>query len=86
MPKSKTDPAPAVANAAKGAPKLQLLIAMLERPAGADIPAMMAATGWQAHSVRGALAGALRKKGHRVINQKIDGQRIYRIADGQADA
>ncbi|WP_417497453.1 DUF3489 domain-containing protein [Maricaulis sp.] len=38
------------------------------------------ATGWQAHSVRGALAGALRKKGHIITSTVDDGVRRYRIA------
>jgi hypothetical protein len=38
----------------------------------------MAATGWQAHSVRGALAGSLKKKGILVESAKTDGRRVYR--------
>jgi hypothetical protein len=38
------------------------IIAMLHSPAGATIDAMMQATGWQQHSVRGFLAGVIRKK------------------------
>ena len=59
--------------------KLDQIIALLARPDGAAIDDLMAATGWQAHSVRGALAGSLRKKGHVVDSQKVDGRRIYRI-------
>jgi len=40
---------------------------------------MCAATGWQSHSVRGALAGALRKKGFDVTSDVSDGTRRYRI-------
>ena len=58
--------------------KLEMLIGMLAREAGADIAQMMAATGWQAHSVRGALAGGLKKKGLRIESTKTDGRRVYR--------
>ena len=57
--------------------KLDRLVALLAAPGGATIAAMMAATGWQAHSVRGAMAGALRKRGLVVTSAKIDGVRTY---------
>ena len=60
--------------------KLDLLIARLKRPAGASIDDLAKVTGWQAHSVRGAMAGALRKKGHAVTSEKVDGVRRYRLA------
>ena len=52
---------------------------MLVRPDGASLAELIAATGWQAHSVRGALAGSLKKKGHVILSEKSDGQRRYRI-------
>ena len=64
--------------------KLAALIAVLKRPDGADLSAMMAATGWQSHSVRGALAGALKKKGYRIESVKSDEVRLYRIV-GRSD-
>ena len=42
--------------------KIATVLALLRRPEGADIDELMAATGWQAHSVRGALSGAIKKK------------------------
>lgn len=59
--------------------KLDLLVRMLSRPEGASITELAAATGWQAHSVRGALAGSLKKKGHIIRSEKIDGERHYQI-------
>ena len=62
--------------------KEALLIDMLRRPEGATIAQIMAATGWQAHTCRGAFAGALKKKrGLTVTSEKRErGERIYRIA------
>ncbi len=55
---------------------------MLQRPDGATIDQIVKATGWQRHTVRGAIAGALKKKlGLSVTSEKAeDGPRVYRIA------
>ena len=61
------------------------LIRMLQSPTGMTIAAMMKETGWQQHSVRGFLAGVVRKKLKLKLNsKKIDGSRFYRVdgADG----
>lgn len=57
------------------------LIAMLESPEGANIEEIVAAFGWQAHTVRGAIAGALKKKlGLQIVSEAIEGRgRVYRI-------
>jgi hypothetical protein len=57
------------------------LIVMLERSKGASIEEIVAAFGWQAHTVRGAMAGALKKKlGLVVTSDKVEGRgRVYRI-------
>ena len=61
--------------------KLAALIALLQTDAGTTIEAMMEATGWQAHSVRGAISGSLKKKlGLEVLSEKTETGRIYRIA------
>ena len=63
------------------------IIAMLRAPAGVTIAAMMAATQWQPHSVRGFLAGVVRKKlGLNLVSEKADGGRIYRIKEGKASS
>ena len=57
------------------------LIEMLKRPDGATIPEVVDALQWQAHTVRGAIAGALKKKlGIEVTSEKVDGRgRVYRV-------
>ena len=65
--------------------KLGTLVGLLERPQGATIEAMTEATGWQAHSVRGAMSGSLKKAmGLAITSGKVDGTRVYRIAAGAA--
>lgn len=59
--------------------KLDLLIARLQRPSGASIDELSKVTGWQVHSVRGAMAGALKRKGYVVTSGKVDGVRRYRL-------
>lgn len=61
------------------APRTELLLSLLGRDSGATLDQMMQATGWQPHSTRAALTG-LRKKGHALSSEKVDGVRIYRLA------
>ena len=74
----------------KGSPgsKQSRVIAMLQSPSGTTIAAMMKATGWQQHSVRGFLAGVVRKRLKlKLGSKKLDGQRVYRITGkGKADS
>jgi hypothetical protein len=67
------------------ASKQSRVIAMLQSPSGATIAAMMKATGWQQHSVRGFLAGVVRKRLKlKLGSTKLDGNRVYQIAGGDA--
>lgn len=76
MRKTKSDaPAPA----AKAPSKVEALEALLKRADGATIEDMVGATGWQQHSVRGALAGTLKKRGHTIVSEKVADVRRYRI-------
>jgi hypothetical protein len=61
--------------------KLAALIELLRRPAGATIPDMMEVTGWQAHSIRGAISGALKKKLSLEVSSEAteDRGRVYRV-------
>lgn len=63
--------------------KQALLVDMLTRKSGATVAEIGDATGWQAHSVRGAISGAIKKKlGMTVVSKAIDGRgRVYRIVD-----
>ena len=63
------------------------ILAMLRAPSGVTIDAMMHATGWQQHSVRGFLAGVVRKKlGFNLVSAATEGGRLYRITDRTAPA
>ena len=67
--------------------KKALIIAMLRAPAGATIETMGRAAKWQPHSVRGFLAGVVRKKlGLTLVSTDAESGRVYRIIDRTASA
>jgi len=67
-----------------GVTKIDAVVAALRAPGGASITDLMTLTGWQMHSVRGAIAGTLkRKRGLTVTSIKRDGERVYRIEGRQ---
>ena len=60
--------------------KTAKVIGLLRQPTGASLKAIMLATGWQAHSVRGFISGQLGKKmGLRVRSFRRDGERVYAL-------
>lgn len=60
--------------------KLGVVVAMLARPEGATVAQISAVTDWQAHSVRGAFAGALKKKhGLTIVSRPAEGGRVYTL-------
>jgi hypothetical protein len=62
--------------------KLTTIVALLQRPGGASMDELTAATGWQSHSIRGAVAGALKKQLRlAVLSEKTAAGRVYRIPD-----
>ena len=71
--------------AAKSNTKHARIITILQSPAGATIAALVTATKWQQHSVRGFLAGVVRKRlGLNLVSEQTDKGRVYRIQDGNA--
>jgi hypothetical protein len=65
--------------------KQSRVIALLQSSTGATIEAMMKATGWQQHSVRGFLAGVVRKRLKlKLASKTVDGHRVYQIASGDS--
>jgi hypothetical protein len=60
--------------------KLDRIVAALRAPKGATIANLMKLTGWQAHSVRGALSGSLKRdRSLAIVSEKRDDERVYRI-------
>ena len=77
-------PAPSTLKA-RSATKHDRIIAMLRTSAGATIASLVTATKWQPHSLRGFLAGVVRKKlGLNLISEQTQKGRIYRIKAGKA--
>ncbi len=88
--KSSKRPVPVAASSgrlakARTGTKHAQVVAMLQDQLGTTIAAIMAATGWQQHSVRGFLAGVVRKKlGLNLMSEPGEGGRVYRIVDDVA--
>ena len=73
-PKAGTTPTPT---------KRDIILALIARPHGASLDEMVVATGWLPHTTR-AMLTVLKKKGHALTSDKVDGLRRYRIEAGAA--
>jgi hypothetical protein len=87
-PVSRKRSAPASSgSAARTDTKHARILAMLRTPGGATIASIMTATEWQQHSVRGFLAGVVRKKLRlNLVSESTDKGRVYRIKDTKASS
>lgn len=62
--------------------KIATIVSLMRRPTGANIAELTQQTGWQAHSVRGAISGNVKRKlGLRVLSEKVGSVRVYRIQE-----
>lgn len=84
MPKSKPETRKSSKSGKTQSTKLELMINLLDRKSGVTIAELVKATGWQAHSVRGAISSALKKKRGLNIVSAPDTKlgRVYRITGG----
>jgi hypothetical protein len=84
-PATRKRSAPASSKSAGTNTKHARIFAMLRTPAGATISSLMTATDWQQHSVRGFLAGVVRKRlGLDLVSEQTDKGRVYHIRDSGA--
>ena len=62
--------------------KQSVIVELMKRSEGATLAQMVEATGWQAHTVRGCMAGALKKKLGLTIDsvKEVGGERVYRVS------
>ena len=69
----------------KSSTKAAIILDLLRRSEGATLDQLVTATGWLPHTTRAALTG-IKRKGHLLSSEKMDGVRTYRVAAEQPSA
>lgn len=76
---------PVAVSSTKPPTKAAIILDLLRRNEGATLDQLVSATGWLRHTTRAALTG-IKRKGHLLSSEKVDGVRTYRVAAGGPSA
>jgi predicted HTH transcriptional regulator len=66
--------------------KIAIIVSLMRRPNGVTVTELTQKTGWQAHSVRGAISSIVKRKlGLRILSEKVGTTRVYRIPEAEEE-